>query len=296
MIVFVKCRRSESKCFFRSYVFADCGHEDKRKCKSSIVCLCGLQWLCLLSVRDLKVNVSSGRMSLRTAATKTKRKSKSNIVFLCGLQWLCLLSVGDPKVNVFSGRMSLRTAATKTKRKSKSNIVCLCGLQWLCLLSVGDLKVNVSSGCMSLRTAATKTKGKSKSNIVRLCGLQWLCLLSVGDMRVNVSSGRMSLRTASTQLRCVAIPTCWKKRFFKMGIVETCHTHKIYRHLFFWIIYFFPFETSATASCGYTGSIHCSKFCLHLCIPQREGILCHVDLSGLLEDLWRKFQGIHDAV
>ena len=42
-----------------------------------------------------------------------------------------------------------------------------------------------------------------------------------------------------------------KKRFFKMGIVETCHTHKFYRHLFFWIIYFFPFETSATASCGY---------------------------------------------
>ena len=36
-----------------------------------------------------------------------------------------------------------------------------------------------------------------------------------------------------------------------MGIVETCHTHKFYRHLFFWIIYFFPFETSATASCGY---------------------------------------------
>ena len=24
MIVFVKCRRSESKCFFRSYVFANC--------------------------------------------------------------------------------------------------------------------------------------------------------------------------------------------------------------------------------------------------------------------------------
>ena len=42
--------------------------ETKRKCKSNIVCLCGLQWLCLLSVGDLKVNVSSGRMSLRTAA------------------------------------------------------------------------------------------------------------------------------------------------------------------------------------------------------------------------------------
>ena len=71
----------------------------------------------------------SGRMSLRTAATKTKRKSKSNIVCLCGLQWLCLLSVGDLKVNVSSGCMSLRTAATKTKGKSKSNIVRLCGLQ-----------------------------------------------------------------------------------------------------------------------------------------------------------------------
>ena len=60
-------RTSDSKCFFRSYVFADCGHEDKRKSKSNIVFLCGLQWLCLLSVGDLKVNVSSGRMSLRTA-------------------------------------------------------------------------------------------------------------------------------------------------------------------------------------------------------------------------------------
>ena len=38
-----KYRRSESKCFFRSYVFADCGHEDKRKSKSNIVCLCGLR-------------------------------------------------------------------------------------------------------------------------------------------------------------------------------------------------------------------------------------------------------------
>ena len=31
MIVFVKCRRSESKCFKRSYVFADCGYGDKEK-------------------------------------------------------------------------------------------------------------------------------------------------------------------------------------------------------------------------------------------------------------------------
>ena len=90
MFVLVRCRRFESKCFKSAYVFADCGHEDKRKCKSNILCLCGLQWLCLLSVGDLKVNVSAGRMSLRTAMVVScyehKRKSKSNIVCLCGLQ------------------------------------------------------------------------------------------------------------------------------------------------------------------------------------------------------------------
>ena len=82
MVVFVKCRRSAIKCCFRSYVFADCGHEDKRKCKSNTVCLCGLQWLCLLSVGDLKVNVSKGRMSLRTATTKTRENVKA-ILYVC---------------------------------------------------------------------------------------------------------------------------------------------------------------------------------------------------------------------
>ena len=54
------------------YVFADCND------------------CCLLSVGDLKVNVSKGRMSLRTAmvvsSDEHKRKSKSKIVCLCGLQ------------------------------------------------------------------------------------------------------------------------------------------------------------------------------------------------------------------
>ena len=93
--------------------------------------------MCLLSVGDLKVNVSKGRMSLRTAMVVScdehKRKSKSKIVCLCGLQLLCLLSVGDLKVNVSKGRMSLRTAMVVScyehKGKSKSNIVCLCRLQ-----------------------------------------------------------------------------------------------------------------------------------------------------------------------
>ena len=37
MVVFVKCRRSARKCFFRSYVFADCGHEDKEKHLTAIL-------------------------------------------------------------------------------------------------------------------------------------------------------------------------------------------------------------------------------------------------------------------
>ena len=136
-----------------------------------VVCLCGLQWLCLL--------------------TNTKRKSKSNIVCLCGLQWLCLLSVGDLKVHVSAGGMSLRTAMVVScyehKRKSKSNIVCLCGLQWLCLLSVGDLKVNVWKGRMSLWIAmivfvkCRRSESKCFLLVVCLCGLQWLCLRVFAD-------------------------------------------------------------------------------------------------------------------
>ena len=44
----------------------------RNESNGNIVCLCGLQWLCLLSVGDLPVNVSAGRMSLRTAATQTR--------------------------------------------------------------------------------------------------------------------------------------------------------------------------------------------------------------------------------
>ena len=89
MVVFVKCRGSASKCFFKSYVFADCGHEDKRKSKNNTVCLCGLQGLGFSSIGDLPVHVSSGRMSLRTAATKTTDESKEmflQVVCLCGLR------------------------------------------------------------------------------------------------------------------------------------------------------------------------------------------------------------------
>ena len=41
----------------------------------------------------------------------------------------------------------------------------------------------------------------------------------------------------------------------KCSVNQGCHK-RFYRHMFFRIIYFFPFETSATASCGYTGIIY----------------------------------------
>ena len=68
----------------------------------------------------MTVKVSSGRMSLRTAATKTKRKSKSNVACLCGLRWLGFSRIGHLTVNVSSGRMSLRTAATNTRDNLKA--------------------------------------------------------------------------------------------------------------------------------------------------------------------------------
>ena len=46
-------------------------------------------------------------------------------------------------------------------------------------------------------------------------------------------------------------PLCWSHQN-KGSINQDCHK-RFYRHMFFWFIYFFTFETSATASCGYTG-------------------------------------------
>ena len=72
--------------------------------------------MCLLSVGDLKVNVSKGRMSLRTAARKTRDNLKA-ILYVFAYR---LGSVGDLRVNVSSGSMSLRTAARKTRDNLKA--------------------------------------------------------------------------------------------------------------------------------------------------------------------------------
>ena len=87
MSVFFTYRTSNTKCFFRSYVFVDCGYEEKRKSKSNIYCM---------SLRT----AMSVFFTYRTSDTKCffrsyvfvdcgyeeKRKSKSDIVCLCGLQ------------------------------------------------------------------------------------------------------------------------------------------------------------------------------------------------------------------
>ena len=97
------------------------GYEEKRKSKSNIVCLCALQWVCFSRIGHLTlINVSSGRMSLRTAATKKRENLKSNIVCLCGLQWVCFSRIGHLTLNVSSGRMSLWTAATKKRENLKA--------------------------------------------------------------------------------------------------------------------------------------------------------------------------------
>ena len=72
-----------------------------------------------------------------------------------------------------------------------------------------------------------------------------------------------------------------------MGIVETCHTHKFYRHLFFWIIYFFPFETSATASWGFTGILYLEANdvpVLH--VSEARGWTLAIDLVELWGRIW----------
>ena len=46
-------------------------------------------------------------------------------------------------------------------------------------------------------------------------------------------------------------PLCWSHQN-KGSINQDCHK-RFYRHMFFWFIYFFTFETSGTASCGTTG-------------------------------------------
>ena len=117
---------------------------------------------------------------------------------------------------------------------------------------------------MSLRTASTKSLNvwvlkkltheqmSPTTVVVCLCGLLRLrCrVVGVGHLplkhfwhphhrsTVTVLPWWGCQKWQTLTLHAPAIRTCWKKRFFKMGIVETCHTHKFYRHLFFWFLYF----------------------------------------------------------
>ena len=95
MVVFVKCRRSASKCFFRSYVFADCGHEDKEKIKQQYCMFLRTAMIVFVKCRRSESKCFFRSYVVADCGHEDKRKCKSNIVRLCGLQWLCLLGVGD---------------------------------------------------------------------------------------------------------------------------------------------------------------------------------------------------------
>ena len=90
MIVFVKCRRSESKCFKRSYVFADCngcgllrtqGKIEKRYCMSLRTAMS-----VFFTYRTSDTKCFFRSYVFVDCGYEEKRKSKSNIVCLCGLQ------------------------------------------------------------------------------------------------------------------------------------------------------------------------------------------------------------------
>ena len=91
--------------------------------------------MCLLSVGVLKVNVSKGRMSLRTAmvvsSDEHKRNLKARLYGFADCNGCGLLRTEGKIEKRYC--MSLRTAMIVScyehKGKSKSNIVCLCRLQ-----------------------------------------------------------------------------------------------------------------------------------------------------------------------
>ena len=96
------------------------GYEEKRKSKSNIVCLCGLQWVCFSRIGHLTLNVSSGRMSLWTAATKKRENLKAILYVFADCNECVFSRIGHLTLNVSSGRMSLWTAATKKRENLKA--------------------------------------------------------------------------------------------------------------------------------------------------------------------------------
>ena len=221
MSVFFTYRTSNTKCFFRSYVFVDCGYEEKRKSKSNIVCLCGLQWVCFSRIGHLTLNVSSGRMSLWTAATKKREKR-----YCMSLRTAMIVFVKCRRSESKCFKRSYVFAdcngcgLLRTQGKSKSNIVCLCRLQWLCLVSVGDLTAMIvfvkcrrsESKCFKrsyvFADCGHEDKRKSKSNIVCLCGLQWFSMFW-RHPAITLKCKGENERTCSLHLRAAMIAHRW---------------------------------------------------------------------------------------
>ena len=126
------------------------GHEDKGKCQSNIVCLCGLRqltawhffadcfnWLEVLSYKPAVVACLCGllRLSWRSVGKETCHNTivfrkcllQLSYVFADCFNWLEVLSAGRRLTNfwqnaTYSRRMSLRAASTELKRCRQGDI------------------------------------------------------------------------------------------------------------------------------------------------------------------------------
>ena len=135
--------------------------ETKRKSKSNIVCLCGLQWLCLLSVGDLKVNVSKGRMSLWISMIVFVKCRRSESKCFCWSYVFadcngCVLLRTQEKIEK-QYCMSLRTAMIVFVKCRRSESTCFCRSYVFadcngCVFLRTQEKIE-KQYCMSLRTA-----------------------------------------------------------------------------------------------------------------------------------------------
>jgi len=155
------------------------------------------------------------------------------VVRLCGLLRLSWRVVGK------------ETCHNTFRQMSSTVVVCLCGLLQLSWSVVGK-----------------ETSSLFHLNIfgISITGAQWLYFSdwdAKSDRHSRCTSNACSCRIPSLQFCDTHMLKKWVLQSAKGWNMS--HTHNFYRHMFFWIIYFQPFETSATASCGYTGTLPSPK-------------------------------------
>ena len=183
--------------------------------------------------------------------------------------------------------MSLRTASTELKRCrqgdmsqkfrqiSSTVVVCLCGLLRLSWNVVGSKTsfTIVLSKCLlqSSHVFAVCVDSMQDNlwflmccvalhvfaNCIQMYGRKLGCLIETGTQVARATWVPVSISHPSFFLDDFFFAVLRSAHVEKKGSSK-CEglkhvTHNLYWHMFFWIIYFLPFETSATASCGSTG-------------------------------------------